>query len=128
MNLSDPSLWKATKGSANFLSRHCATEASWCGGDSHCCPGLRCNAVLGGSGRRCMQQHPVQRCSARWKQCSVFGWLAPKCCDGLQCVRKGFLDWKCERQCMAVGHNCGGPGQQTVSCCGAAHCIRNPFS
>merc|ERR1712154_311275 len=85
--------------------------AGSCNGHFPCCRGMRCEAILGGRGRRCVKFHPVQRCSALWEKCSVFGIFAPKCCNRFQCVRHGILDWKCEPKCVDVGRTCGGPGQ-----------------
>merc|ERR1712241_202489 len=76
--------------------QQCAPEAASCNEHFPCCRGMRCEAVLGGRGRRCVKFHPMQRCSALWKRCSVFGIFAPKCCNRFQCIRHGILDWKCE--------------------------------
>merc|ERR1712217_640376 len=59
------------------------------------------------------------------RQCAA---EAASCCNRLQCIRHGFLDWKCEPKCVNVGHACGGPGQRTLSCCGGARCVRNPYN
>jgi len=67
----------------------------------------------------------MERCSAQGEACSFFGIWAPTCCDGMQCARHGFLNWKCDApnpQCAQQGEPCGGAGRDTAQCCSGMQC------
>merc|ERR550525_120026 len=77
-NLSYPSNESITSRSAT--TGQCAPEAGSCNGHFPCCRGMRCEAILGGGGRRCVKFHPAQ-CAPEAGSCNGHF----PCCRGMRC-------------------------------------------
>merc|ERR1719497_190608 len=107
--------------------------AGWCAHESHrcdswrpCCGDLKCEHLLGGSGKVCLREQP--QCVQEHGECGGPGRQTLTCCGGGTCEQLlGGSVMHCrkpEPQCVQDGGECGGPGRQTLTCCGGGTCER----
>merc|ERR1712066_783130 len=95
----------------------CVKEHGVCGGPGQetqsCCDGLLCDQAPGGTELHCKQ--PLPQCVKE---------------DGMFCDEVwGSLERHCKQplpQCVKEHGICGGPGQETQSCCGNLVCDQFP--
>merc|ERR1712190_79115 len=112
-------------------SQSCSEEHQQCGklhwcswSEVPCCGSMRCEQLLGGSGKVCV---PLEsQCVAANGVCGGSGQLTLECCGNAVCQKMfGGDQMKCvEPACVPANGVCGGPGQLTQECCGNAVCQR----
>jgi len=114
----------ASEGLASWVS--CAAESQQCSWWRPCCGSMKCESLLGGSGRVCVDKQP--QCVSENGICGGPGQLTQRCCDDMQCQRLfGGSQMRCQHsrsQCVPENSICGGPGQLTQRCCGNTQCKR----
>merc|ERR1711957_1046380 len=124
--------------------RQCASAGARCGDDLSCCDGMRCEGLLGGTGKECVDVHPAPpACQQVGESCGGPGQLTLSCCGYAQCITnpgngkmrcEAFLGGQAEtldahnttlltacpgcRQCASAGARCG----DDLPCCDGMRC------
>merc|ERR1712039_161074 len=104
--------------------KHCGKLHWWSLSEVPCCGSMRCEQLLGGSGKVCVRSE--SQCVAANDICGGPGQLTQECCGSAVCQTMfGGSAMKCvepAQQCVPQNGICGGPGQLTQECCGSAVC------
>jgi len=118
-------------------SNQCKQVGQVCGGPGQwqqsCCGNAKCQKLFGGDGTmKCVKEnHGGNQCKQVGQVCGGPGQWTQSCCGNAKCQKLfgGDGTMKCVKenhggsgynpgnQCKQAGEKCGGPGQQTLTCC-----------